>query len=447
MDASELNLILWIPFLLVVVLSSIRFVISGFRRGFWLALIYLGVSLAAAAVSVPIARALAPATSGSLAPYLLDLLPAELPGGDAAVQGLLQMLGALLVYPLVFFLLALVARLVTGLLLRPLLTRKKFFARLGGLTVGILHAVVYPVLLLLPLYGTLAAFMPAVQALALSGEGQHSEEYAYVTVLAEHPVVKLAGTEAAQWYYKGLSSVELEGAALDLAGVSQSAEDFLTQYKNMQNADPTQRKAMIPGFLRVLENTLDTKWCYQLVCEVGLDKFMDPQEMPILGQWLVSLKGTSQEDYSRTVDALTALTDGLQADGTLELLLSGDDLWVLLEDPQTLTRLDTFLESTPQTQALKKQLFTESIAEFIFGGDRDAAGSFVAAVLADPDTRDFLSLTTIGALAGAETQADAARILLENENVNVLALAAILLKNDLLGKLDPDFAQLLPTPG
>lgn len=444
MDTSTLNLILWIPFLLVVVLSSIRFVISGLRRGFWLALVYLGISLVAAAVSVPLARVLAPATSGVLAQQVLEMLPAELPGGDATIQGLIRMLGAMLAYPVIFLVLAFVARLVLGLILRPLLTKKSFSARLGGLILGVLHAVIYPVLLLLPLYGTLAIFAPTAQVLAMTDNAQDSEGYAFVSVMAEHPVVKLSGTKAVQWYYKGLSSVELEGAALDLAGISQSAEEFFTQYQDFQEADPAQRKAMLPAFLRLLENTLNTKWCYQLICQIGLDTFVDTTDAPYAGQWLAYLKGTSQKDYDKTVDAFVALAQGLHADGTLDLLLSGEDLTPLLQDSQALGRLDTFLESTPQTQALKQILFTDIIAEYLFSGDRSAAQTFVTEVLANSETKGFLSLTTIGSLANADSATDIAALLLQNKDVSILSLVTILLQNDLISKLDPDFAQLLP---
>ena len=446
MDTATLNLILWIPFGLVVLLSSIRFAISGFRRGIWLALVYLAISLAAAAVAVPLARTIAP-TTGTLGTTVTELLPFTLPGGEASLEGVVQMLGALLLYPLVFFLLALIARVVAGLLLRPLITSKKPGARMGGLVVGVVHAVVYPLLLLLPLYGTMAAFMPAVEVLAQAGDAQDSEGYSYVCVITEHPVVKLSGTQVAQWYYKGLSSVELEGAALDLAGVSNSAQELVTQFQQFQEADPAQRKVMLPGLLEVLENTLNTKWCYQLVCQVGLDTVLDSQDIPVLGQWILSLKGTSRQDYNKTVDALMVLIDGLHADGTLDLLLAGDDLSGLLEEPLLLPRLDTFLESTAQTLALKQILFTESVAEVLFGGDKRAAQVFVTQVLAEPKTQGLLTLTTVGALAEAETTADAARVLLENAQIDMLALAGILAQNDLFEKLEPDFAALLPSLG
>ena len=444
MDASKLNLILWIPFLLVVALSSIRFVISGFRRGFWMALVYLGISLAAAAIAVPVARVLVPATSGTLGASIANLLPADLPGGDLLLEGLSRMLGALIAYPFIFFILALVARIVLGLVLRPLLTKKTFSARLGGLILGILHAVIYPVLLLLPLYGTMAAFMPAAQILVEAGDNQDSAGYSYISVMAEHPVVKLCGTKAAQWYYTGLSSVELEGAALDLAGVSQSTEELLTQYKDFREADPEQRKVMLPAILRMLENTLDTKWCYQLICQIGLDTILDPDDIPYAGDWLVSLKGTPQKEYTQTVQAFSALVEGLSDDGCLDLLVSGDSLESLLQDPQALGRLDTFLESTPQTQRLKQMIFTDAIADLLFGGDQDSAKIFVTEVLANDKTKGFLTLTTLGALASAETAAEATQVLLQNEHLNILSLVAILAQNNLLDKLNPDFAQTLP---
>ena len=262
--------------------------------------------------------------------------------------------------------------------------------------------------------------------------------------MAEHPVVKLCGSKVSQWYYTGLSSVELEGAALDLAGVSQSAEDLLTQYRDFQEADPAQRKVMLPAFLRMLESTLNTKWCYQLVCQIGLDTFLNPDDVPYVGDWLVSLKGTSQKEYSQTVQAFSDLLEGLGDDGCLDLLVSGDGLMSLVQDAQALGRLDAFLESTPQTQTLKQMLSTDIIAEYLFDGDQASAQIFVTEVLANDKTKDFLTLTTIGALANAETTAEAAAVVLQNEEVSILSLVAILLQNDLLGKLNPDFAQLLP---
>lgn len=448
MTVSNLNLLLWAPFLLVVVLSSIRFVFTGWRKGLWLSLIYLAISLLAGALAIPIVRFLAPAASGRLSPLLLELLPLVLHTQDPLVQSLLQMAGALLLYPLIFFLLALVSRLVIGALVKPLLADSEKRRRLGGLITGTAHALIYPILLLLPLYGTLAAFMPTAQAFLSFAPEEETQASAYVEVMAEHPVVKLCATAPVQWYYRGLSSVELDGASLDLANAAKGAREVLDELQRLRGADPEKQAGMLPDLIQVLDSgVLDTTWCYRLVCDIGVDKLFEAQDIPVLGQWLASLKGISRQDYRQTVDSLITLTEQLQETEKLPTLLSGEDILELLQDPQITAPLDTFLESTPQTRELKTILLVYCTSQLLFDGDGISARTFVTAILANPDTKALLTLDTLGSIAGAESPAAAVWYILNHDEIHLPTLLTVLKENDLLGKLHPDFATAFQAPG
>lgn len=269
MDTQTLNLILWAPFCMVVLLSGLRFAIQGWKRGIWVALLNLGITLAAAAIAVPIAKLALPIVLARLSVALSDALPAmELSGGSVLGQGLPRILAALLLFPLIFFLLALVARL-TSLLLRPLLSTKKAGPRAAGLVVGTIHAVVYPLLLLLPLYGTLAVFAPTVS----------TEPHA--SVLAEHPVVRLAATEPAQWYYGNLSTVEVAGTTLDAGDIAAAAEGLLVPPHSEEGADRQEGplQDLILYLKELLQSLLQDPDALQKVLDMGA--IPDLSDLPI----------------------------------------------------------------------------------------------------------------------------------------------------------------------
>lgn len=222
MSETTINLILWVPFLIALVASSIRFVVTGLGKGHWVSLLYLAATLVLAAVAIPVAKQLAPLVAEPVGAGLAKVIPAEtlaqLPGGEAFLPAVATMLAGMGLYITIFAILTAVGHFLLGLL-AILLGSKRLMARVLGIVVGVVHAVVYPMLLLLPLYGTLAVFLPTVRTLQTPGE-----ESTFVELAEKHPLVDLAKTEPMQWYYQGLTTVEMDGQELHMADLAVTVE-------------------------------------------------------------------------------------------------------------------------------------------------------------------------------------------------------------------------------
>ena len=105
MSASMINLVLWIPFALVFVISGILFLIAGYRRGVLNALVSMGGTIAAAAVSLGIGKLVAI----PLAPVVMKLLPDMDAGATgAALPGLAEGAAAMVVAMVLFMVLMLI---------------------------------------------------------------------------------------------------------------------------------------------------------------------------------------------------------------------------------------------------------------------------------------------------------------------------------------------------
>lgn len=438
MSPSTLNIILMVPFALVFVATSLRFLLSGLRRGVWVALVYLGITLAVAGIAIPLARLLAPTVWGLLEPVLAEHLPQELTqliseGADVAVN-IVGTLAAMVVYPILFFLLCLIARLVAGIFLKPLLTNRKTWSRAVGAGVGCVHAVLYPLILLLPLYGTLAAFAPTVQVVMESREQPDRQTLAYVEKVAQNPVVQLAGIRPIQWFYGNLSKVSIQDSSLNVADAAVATGDLLVLFRDLENAPPSQRSACLRELnAYARDHVLDAPWFYTLVVEVGLDQAQEMTDDSTVSLWLASLEGISREDFRKTMLAVSDFCDVLLIGGRLERI---DTARELLRDEILMVQLETTLQATPQTEKLRELALVGALESFMFDGDHRASRLFVTEVLKNPQTRQLFNMRTVCGILRQGSTSEIADYLLAHDQINTDELSRILTENDLLDKVE-----------
>lgn len=437
MNPSTLNLILLVPFALVFVCTSLRFLISGLRRGVWMALAYLGITLAVAAITIPLARLVAPAVGSLVEPLVSEYLPQELvrfltENSDMAL-GLVGTVSALLLYPILFCILSLVARLVSGIFIKPLLTNRKLWSKAVGAGVGCVHALIYPIIFLLPIYGTLAAFAPTVQAVMETQDQPNREVLCYVEAVAENPVVQVARTRPLQWFYGNLSKITVGDASLNVADASVATGDILVITRNLEYASPDQQEAQLRELnAYARDRVFDEPWFYTLVVEVGLERVDGLIEDPTALQWLASLKDSSQAEFGRTMLALSDFLDVLFTDGRLE---QADKIKDLLQDPVLMAELEKALQATSQTQKLRELALIQALEDYLFQGDGEASRIFVTEVLRDPGTRELFNMNTVCALVQRTERAELAEYLISHPDIDTDALTQILTKNDLLDKI------------
>ena len=91
MTPALLNLILWAPFLLVLLISGLIFCISGYKKGLWRALISFGVTIVSAVLSMLLANVLAKVIAPSVMTMInVEEMFGELPISASAIQEVIK---------------------------------------------------------------------------------------------------------------------------------------------------------------------------------------------------------------------------------------------------------------------------------------------------------------------------------------------------------------------
>ena len=168
MSPSLLNLLLWVPFLAVFFISGLIFCISGYKKGLWRALISLGVTVLSAIVSMLLSNAIAKALVPTVVAYVpVDDIFESIPLSESVVNdlvhGLVGSVLSLVLFVVLMFVLTFIFKLVANAIKRKSLITPQKGYKFGGLGVRFVDAVLYTILLLLPIYGTIQTYVPTVQ--------------------------------------------------------------------------------------------------------------------------------------------------------------------------------------------------------------------------------------------------------------------------------------------
>lgn len=242
MSLEFFNLILWIPFLLVFAGIGISFSLKGFKKGLFHALISVAATICAIIVSYFAAKFAASfAVSG-----VLSLLPDFSQNENGAVASILPMvmdgvvtgLLSLIIFSVLLAILVPVSKLLFAFIPTP--RAKGLISRVLGLALRFAESVVLTILLLLPIYGTLGAYAPAVELATELTAAQESAEVSsepsiqeFARCAAEHPVVSLAKTPPFTALYNGLSG----GGAINVPEAIQTITATANAFQAMASGD------------------------------------------------------------------------------------------------------------------------------------------------------------------------------------------------------------------
>lgn len=274
MSLEFFNLLLWIPFLLVFLGTGISFCLKGFKKGIFHALVSTGATVVATFVSYFAAKFLASFAVDSV----LSLLPdfsGEVDSGVAAIlpmvmEGIVTGLLALIIFSVLLAILAPVGKFLFALIPTP--KAKGLITRLLGLALRFAEGVVLTVLLLLPIYGTLGVYAPAVDmTLALNEEASveatnPAEELTvrdYVRCAAEHPVVFLAKTTPFTTLYNGLSG----GGAINVPKAIQTITTTVDAFQAIMKGDFSAVDWDI--FAKLQKDLLSADWFYSVFTSIS----------------------------------------------------------------------------------------------------------------------------------------------------------------------------------
>lgn len=372
MDPQLLKVLLYIPFLAVVAIVGIIYCIKGYKQGLWRALISLGVTVGCAVISLVASRLLA----GGLAGVLASLVPLEMLDDVGSlkdfvyrfVEGLTGDLLAILLFSLLFFLSITILKCVGNRLVR----RETFNAdskvmKWAGLGVRVADAVLVALLLLLPLYGTIATYISPATRVAQMAYGTESEAVRYMSAVSDHAVVNLYKQGPAAWVQNGLSGFKVGEANVDLAEIAALLNEALEKYEHFCSLtdDEEQLEALadLGDFLR--ENLIEEEWFFSMVSQLATEAEQYLTEIPdesvrYYVTETLKLVNTSQEVFASNGIAVLDFASYLLDPENMEFLeaQTPENLPAEFEE-----KLGNLLNHSEQAAGLKKILLTAAAAE------------------------------------------------------------------------------------
>lgn len=316
MSPDILNFILWLPFLLVFFGIVISFCLKGFRKGIFHALISTGATVLAACVSFFVAKLLAPLAVDAV----ISALPDFAAEADSVISGILPMLIegivtgllALIAFSVLFAILTPVCKFLLALVPTP--RAKGLLTRLLGLALRFVDALAVSILVLLPIYGSLAAYAPAVDALmeltetdpAVSEPSKSLTVQDFIHMAAEHPVVSLTKCPPFSIVYYELSSVNTSAGVINVPEIAQTMAQTAETFRAIMDGDFTAKD--MDAFIAAQKDVVDTEWFYT-VCSAAVDSLEEsmPEDMnedAIFLQALLDLASLPREEFTQSYSGL-----------------------------------------------------------------------------------------------------------------------------------------------
>lgn len=412
MSPALLNAILWIPFGIVLLIVTLIFLISGYKRGLWRALLSLAATAVSTVLSLLLANWIAPMISGAVVSALPPLDIRDLPLSEELIldliRGMIGVVLALLLFSVFLFVLSIIIKSVCNHAAGGKLTVNSKGLKWAGVGVRLVDAVVFSLLLVLPLYGTLAAYGPTAQALLLLETEETEESAVYLDAVVSHPVVKASGTGPVCWVYGELSAVEIGGSKLDITSVVSSAEGLISRMDALSNATEEEKLPLVKdviGYVR--EDVIQQDWCYDLVVDQLLGQVKQtlqesiPAEDRALLDELLGICDVSKEQFRDNADELLAFAEYM-----LEEQLMEQDPETLVENQVFLKKLGELINSTEQAVALKNLLIVTAVKEELCFGDAEKANQLVRDLLSSSPTEEGLRAQEAKALLMIFTASD-----------------------------------------
>ena len=439
MDVNTINLILWAPFALVGLLTALIYVIKGLRKGIKPALVSLAAIVLAAVLGIFVARGLA----GTMTPALEGAIHAEaFELSDMLVLLILSVvstLAAMLLFMLLFLILTPIIAAIGKAILRKKVEPSPVTngGKAGGAALGLISALLFTVMLLLPIYGSLAAYAPIVRTaldMIPDASAQAQETYSLQPLSAttvkpvsretrqaplsdlqllreildcilQHPLVELSSTAPVQAVYTSLSEVSVEETPVNLSDMAATMEELLEKIAAVTQADDAHRIEAcreLVTFCR--EKVLSQEWAYTVYAMV-LDETDDLFDDEPYAEEILDILTFDAEEFQTNTEAILDFIGAVLERDALEQLEQGDI--AALAASGLLDEAVKLLNATDKMAELKNLVYRialESAAEGKSAQTRAFAAKYPLARLTDA--------------AQQKQEAEAFRCLADTENAN-----------------------------
>ena len=397
MNPEIISIILWIPFGISVLISGLIFCIGGYRKGYIRALVGLGATVVATALTVLLANLASMLLSGGSTGSSMTEIVISM-----AKRPLLSLLFFWLLMPIV----TIISRIIAGKIVGDRCKASKSWQKWLGLVVGMVCAVAFSLFWLSPLYGSVQMVADMVDSVMEATDAMDQEAQSLLDAVVDHPLSAVAKEIPVRWVYQGIARMGNGMNSFSVTSVVESAEHsitLLTQLANAQTVEEQNQKATelvnyihtdVVGqewFYRMYQTALSgvqdtvTAWNEVPVAsnevmmespgavsmvgmgQMGFDSIPEEvkQVLPILQDALGTLdvdKKTFDTNMENLFDFLSRAMDA----GLWEALENGD--FSILQDSEIVADAGWLANSTPEAVAVKQLL----IAAFLMEEDEEA---------------------------------------------------------------------------
>ena len=362
-----ISLLLWAPFLLVALIVGLIFCIRGYKKGVVHGAIALGATVVATILSLLLALLISPLLAKPFTPMVHSMMEDALTSMGSLFQslfsdlleGIVAMIVATLLFPLLYLIVSITARWVAAKLSRGKFEPQSKGHRWGGLGVGALDALIYTLVLLLPLYGTIGSFAPTMGSL------MDEETGAVFNDIGNHPLASISGSGPLGFIYDKLTVISNDGTTIEPAKMVYDLSDIIRRLKAMMAKDPNEYGEEELQLIQDIRTSMvDSDWFYQLV-----------------KAFYEELKATGQVELLDTDEKLTLTKKEVKESGTLlmdlvatllEAKITGDTSSI--NEDSLITDISKILNSTPSAASFKYVLINYYV--HTLAGDSDNGLAF-----------------------------------------------------------------------
>jgi hypothetical protein len=387
LSPSVISIILWVPFVVVFLISALIFCIAGYRKGLWRALISLGITIVSAIISFFLSKVVAGVVSGGIVASVLASLPADQVGVaiiKTLIPSLVQAILAVVFFAGIFFVVTLIGKIIGNVVKRDALQVEHPGLKWGGLGVRFVDAIVYTVLFLLPLYGTLGTFAPTVQTVLKLGGEEMAIFAEYLGAITNHPVVGMTNNSVIGDVYGGLmdasGTTNSDGSTnVNVNEVVDAMDQTMVKFEALQSAttDEEFEDACLDLVTHLKENVVEADWSYDMIQEtttvmkeeiVNSMQNASPEEIKQV-ETVVSMLDMTKEEFQENGVVMLEFVEYALKNDVMDSLESGD--MSALQNEEFYEEAATLLNATEKTNEIKKYLITETVSTMV-GGDAAA---------------------------------------------------------------------------
>ena len=396
-----INILLWLPFLLTVMISGIIFCISGYKKGLWRALISFGATLISASISYFAAKLISPLIS----PNLIKLFPLEELDGMTfilpLISGIVNSVVSIILFAMFMLIVTIITKIIASRVKKDALITKECSKKLGGLAVRAADALIFATLLLLPIYGTIASYVPTITTLmSYSDDADASTALTYLKAISSHPVVNMTKPAPVSAVYDGLSAFDVKGTSVSLPKISKTVEETMSFFDNVLEKSPEEiSKQGVVVIDQFRENVVNQDWFYAISQE-GFSAAAEMAESSDAAEELNVLLDMSKEEFQANCSALLDV-----AEYVFEEDIFTEAVHQLESDEPDLTfvyssgldvKLGELLNSTEQMLMLKSFILSSSDGEL----PENLAGLSSSEPITDPELQKEFGQSILAAIIG-----------------------------------------------